>query len=277
MTYANILVHVDNGEHAAQRVQFAIRLAQQQSAHLVGLACGGLPYVPAEISRTLGRDWVEGRLAEMREEAARQARAFEAVAGGQGLRGVEARSALGTTTELLLLNGRYADLVVLSRPEAASPDNGLGYDDTAEVLLGIGRPVALVPGSWSDAPVGKRIALAWSATRESARAVTDALPLLKAADEVDVLVFNPAKAGGHGAEPGADIATYLARHGVRITVHNEATQVDVGNSLLSRLADLGSDLLVMGAFGHSRLRQLVLGGVSETVLRSSPIPVIMSH
>ncbi len=120
--------------------------------------------------------------------------------------------------------------------------------------------------------------VAWNATRESVRAVVDALPLLKQASAVEVVVFNADRATGeHGQEPGADIGLYLARHGVKVTVHDDVTAIDVGNSLLSRAADWGSDLIVMGAYGHSRLRQMFLGGVSDTVIKSSPVPVLMSH
>lgn len=177
-----------------------------------------------------------------------------------------------------MLHGRYSDLVVLSRPEPDDSGGGLSRESTAMLTLGLGRPVMLVPASWRGEAIGQKVAVSWSATRESVRAITDALPILKRAREVDILVFNArGQRVQHGAEPGADIGLYLARHGVRVTTHDDVTPVDVGNSLLSRAADLGSDMIVMGSFGHSRLRQLVLGGVSETVLESSPVPVLMSH
>ena len=278
MTYANILVHVDRSAHEATRVRFATRLAEAHDAHLIGLACTGIPYLPAEVSRQLGRAWVESRMAQLREEAQALCAEFDGSVRASGVRGHEVRAVVGVTSDMLMLHGRYADLLVLARPERPDPADALSAEDTSALLLGLGRPVLLVPGSWRDGPIGRRIAVAWSASRESARSVSDALPLLRRAAEVDVLVFNVNPTDGrHGAEPGADIATFLARHGVRVTVHNEVTPVDVGNSVLSRLADLDSDLLVMGAFGHSRLRELVMGGVTETVLRSSPVPVLMSH
>jgi nucleotide-binding universal stress UspA family protein len=105
------------------------------------------------------------------------------------------------------------------------------------------------------------------------------MPFLKAASEVVVLIVDPKTSGnGHGAEPGADVATWLARHGVKVTVQRDvAADSDIGNVILSRAADLDVDLIVMGAYGHSRMRELVMGGVSRTLLSSMTVPVLMSH
>jgi len=121
--------------------------------------------------------------------------------------------------------------------------------------------------------------LCWNATRESARAASDALPFLKAAGNVIVLVAEPhSSEQAHGAEPGADVATWLARHGVKVVVQREAAaSTDVGNVILSRAADYDVDLIVMGVYGHSRVREMVLGGVSRTLLSSMTVPVLMSH
>jgi nucleotide-binding universal stress UspA family protein len=278
MTYANILLHLDATEHSERRIEFSAGLAADQGAHLVGLACIETPYLPAQISHELGQQWIHERTAELTEQAQALCQRFEARLKLAGSAAYEARHAAGSPADLLALHGRYSDLIVLARPSEPVTYGAMDEPDTASVLMGAGRPVLLVPGSWRQAPVGRRIALAWSETRESARAASDALPLLRRAGEVDVLVFNARPdERRHGAEPGADIATFLARHGVRVTVHNETSPLDVGNALLSRLADLDSDLLVMGAYGHARLREMVLGGVTRTVLRSSPVPVLMSH
>ena len=119
--------------------------------------------------------------------------------------------------------------------------------------------------------------VAWNASREATRALTDSIPLLREAETVHVIAFDPA-AAPHGEVPGADIGLYLARHGIKVTVSQQtAPDVDVGNQLLSRAADLNADLIVMGAWGHSRLHELVMGGVTQTILRSMTVPVLMSH
>ena len=119
--------------------------------------------------------------------------------------------------------------------------------------------------------------LAWNATREATRAATDALPFLQAADEVWVVMVKPSSAS-HGELPGADVGAYLARHGVRVKVEAiEGAEVDAGNQLLSRAADRSSDLIVMGAYAHSRFSEMVLGGATRTMLESMTVPVLMSH
>ena len=125
---------------------------------------------------------------------------------------------------------------------------------------------------------GEHVVVAWDASREAGRALIDALPLLRRARQVTVMVIDAEKNRRHGAEPGADIGLFLARHGVKVQVLREsASPMDIGNFLLSRLADLDADLLVMGAYGHTRLREIVTGGVTRTLLESMTLPVLMSH
>ena len=148
-----------------------------------------------------------------------------------------------------------------------------------EVLLACGRPVLFVPYAGRFAQVGKRVLIAWNASREAARAVGDALPLLARADTVDVVAFDPdSTASDHGEVPGADIGLFLARHGVKVSVARQSgTGIDVGAQILSRAADNGSDLIVMGGYGHARLREFVLGGATRTLLESMTVLVLMSH
>jgi len=159
------------------------------------------------------------------------------------------------------------------------PSDGSGVlpDFPHQLVLTVGRPVLLVPYAGRFETLGRRILLAWNAGREATRATTDAIPFLRDAEEVNVVAVNPA-GRQHGEVPGADIGLYLARHGVRVKVSNvQATEIDVGNQLLSSAADLSSDLIVMGAYGHSRFAELVLGGVTRTMLESMTVPVLMTH
>ncbi len=121
--------------------------------------------------------------------------------------------------------------------------------------------------------------VAWNASREAARAVRDAMPLLEQSQSVDLVTFRPKSSqGAHGELPGADIALHLTRHGINVDVQQlGGTDIDVGNALLSHVADRGSDLLVMGGYGHSRLREFVLGGATRTILSSMTVPVLMAH
>ena len=121
--------------------------------------------------------------------------------------------------------------------------------------------------------------IAWNASREAARAVKNAMPFLERAEAVDVVTFHPHTGrDAHGELPGADIALHLARHGIQVDVQRlDCDDIDVGNALLSHAADRGSDLLVMGCYGHSRLREWVLGGATRTILQSMTVPIVMAH
>jgi nucleotide-binding universal stress UspA family protein len=123
------------------------------------------------------------------------------------------------------------------------------------------------------------VLVGWDSSREATRAINDAMPLLQAAQAVTVLAIDPTDGpAGHGEMPGADIALHLARHGVKATIESTVSAgIGIGNVLLSRASDLGADLLVMGAYGHSRVRELVLGGSTRTVIESMTLPVLMSH
>jgi nucleotide-binding universal stress UspA family protein len=148
-----------------------------------------------------------------------------------------------------------------------------------QVALASGRPVLIVPYAGHFDNVGRRVLIAWNATREAARAVSDAMPLLTSAELVTVLTIDPREGPhGHGELPGADIALHLARHGVKAQIERTVSAgMPVGEVLLSRVADLGADLIVMGAYGHSRAREVLLGGATRSVLRSMTVPVLMSH
>jgi nucleotide-binding universal stress UspA family protein len=165
-----------------------------------------------------------------------------------------------------------------SDPEELLPEER--SDMTEFVVMNSVRPVLIVPYAGKLDSVGKRIVVAWDGSAEAARALAGAMPLMQKADLVQVMRFNPVVAGeGKGEEPGADVALYLARHGINVDVKRQASESDVqiGNALLSHIANTNADLLVMGAYGHSRLREWVLGGVTDTILKSMTVPTLMMH
>lgn len=175
---------------------------------------------------------------------------------------------------------RYCDLTVMTQHD---PDDEHAFRAphlAADVLLQSGRPVLVLPyaGDGVFAPP-RRVLVGWNASREAARALRDALPLLRGAANVEVAVFETPEDVDldHGDVPGADIGLWLARHGVKVEVRYVPTGVGAGEALLSHAADMGADLIVAGGYGHSRLREAVLGGVTRTLLSSSPVPVLLSH
>lgn len=260
MAYKDLLVIVDDDPRTRERVSHAADLAERFGAHLAGLYVS-LISAPDALQRTA---------------AARQL--FE---DGIGERGVSAewRAATGFPVDVAAVQARYADLIVLGQLDPEDARAGVNSPPPEDIALSVGRPTLVIPYAGSYRPIGQRILVAWDASREATRAVNDAVPLLVAAATVTVLTVDPAIGRTeHGDTPGADIALHLARHGVNAQVERTVSGgVGVGDVLLSRASDLGADLLVMGAYGHSRVRELVLGGATCTVLMSMTLPVFMSH
>ena len=276
MPYRTFLVHVDNGKYCPARLEMAINLAKRYNAHLVGLHALTAVRLPAYAIAEAGATLIEAQKAVAREQASRAESLFLKATGGAGLTSVEWRVSTDDAVDATILHARYADMVVLGHPRERD-GSGVEMDFPERVVLSAGRPVLMVPYAGKFEGVGKRVLVAWNASREATRALTDAIPLLREAEQVHVVAFNP-EGTAHGAVPGADIGLYLARHNVPVEVsYHRADDIDVGNQLLSRVADLGVDLIVMGAYGHSRLRELVMGGATRTILESMTAPVLLSH
>ncbi|MSP80209.1 MAG: universal stress protein [Rhodospirillales bacterium] len=180
--------------------------------------------------------------------------------------------------ETLALSARYADLAVVGQRN--SDDDELEMDKMPDrFILSAGRPVLSVPYAGAFPKVGQTAVVAWDASRLATRAVNDALPILRRAAKVHLLAINPEGGReGHGEVPCADIAHHLARHGVKAEASSlRVNDIEVGDALLSRASDFGADLIVMGAYGHARWRELVLGGVTRHLLQHMTAPVFMSH
>jgi nucleotide-binding universal stress UspA family protein len=275
MPYKTILVHVDGRARSAQTLQVACDLATQCDAHLAAIyALEQHLYVPA---MDAGAAAVMKAQLELDARLEAKARDMVGVAEQKSGRSIEWRAVSGDAVNMVMLHARHADLLVMTQED---PAQKLALDPivAASVVVGVGRPVLMVPYAGTFKSCGQSPLIAWSGTRESARAVADALPLLRLARTVNVVSFNPKSDSTWGEIPGADIATWLARHGVRVTVRQQKSEeVDVGNQILSLASDLGSDLIVMGAYGHSRTFEFVLGGVTKTLFTSMTVPVLMSH
>ena len=280
MAYKDLLVHLDDSKGCAKRVAAAVRLAGQHGAHLTGVypivEIPLLNYIREQIPRDVraGMDAEANALAEAALKSFREAAERSGVA-------YETRTdhALDTTlARVVSMHARYADLVVLGQVNPDEPPY-VGHHLPEQVVLSSGRPVLLVPYIGVSATLGRRVVVAWDASREAARAVSDAMPILERADSVHVVVIGPESTPlGHGEVPGADIGAHLARHSVKVEVERVvAGELSVGNALLSHIADRGADLLVMGAYAHSRVRELVLAGATRTILESMTLPVLMAH
>jgi len=280
MSYKDLLVVLGSDAASRGRMALAAALAESFAAHLVGLYPLPIPDVP----RTLGYynpslfDPIFRDLREKAQEVCDKEReAFEHAASLRGL------SAEWRVTEGLeadpAVHARYVDLTILGQLDPDGGDTELIRPRPDLVALASGRPILAVPYAGQFETVGRRVLIGWNATREATRAVNDAMPLLAAADVVTVLTID-AREGpdAHGELPGADISPHLARHGVKAAIERTVSAgVPAGEVLLSRAADLGADLLVIGAYGHSRMRELLLGGATRSILQSMTVPVLMSH
>ena len=270
MTYKDILVIADDAKTAPTRFD-AVAALSDMDAHLVALHVMEPPYTPASLMHGAPSVLLEWQESVIRERLEKTKKVVEEAERRTGMK-YEWRQVKGQTVDVALQHAQYADLVVVSQ---ATTDEDTSLDlMPEELIMASGRPVMLVPRYGKFPVIGERILVAWNRTRESTRAVHDALPLLQRAKSVRIMEVNPA--GKHIA--GADIATHLARHGVRAEVGSvSAEDMKAGDIILSRAADLGADLLVMGAYGHSRLREYTFGGVTLHILRHMTIPVLMSH
>jgi nucleotide-binding universal stress UspA family protein len=279
MTYRSILVHADETPRCSARLDIAFELAQAFGAHVTALAIVPEIPVPASVEVAYGE-----QLAAAHERAVREAldpvkAAFTQRAQRAGIASFEWREARGDVVLLAALHARYADLLVVGQVDPGDDRTRPVAGFLENLILSVGRPVLVVPYAGTFGGIFAKPLVAWNASRESTRAVTDALPLLQRAKQVTVIVVDPRQdAEIHGELPGSDIALYLARHGVKAEAHpTPSGDVDIGDVILSRASDIDADLVVMGAWGHSRMRELVMGGATRSLLEQMTVPVLFSH
>ena len=195
-----------------------------------------------------------------------------------GLEAYEGRVVDGDASSGVSLLARISDLVVIGRTNLDDTGASVTPDFPEFVMMNSGRPVLIIPPDYPKETVGQKAMICWNASRESIRAVADALPLLAKAELVQVVMFNVEDEADMDATAGGnDIAAYLKRHGVKVEVMPPQQSRDIGKSLLALAEEQGTDLLVMGGYGHTRFREFLLGGVTRTILESTKVPVLMSH
>ncbi len=275
MTYKTLLVHLDDSSHCAARTEFACELARRYGAHLIGAYA-----VCQELTRPIflhsEGGWV-GSLEARRDQNLKNAYArFHAAAGQAGLN-AEWRVPDGAVVESTVLHARHADLLILGQYDAEETASYVAPHFAEDVVMSSGRPAIVLPYVGPGRSFAQNVLIAWDGSRESARAVADAVPVIRHAKSVTVVTVEAAPAGA--APTGIDVAAWLERHGIHAsfaTAHDVAG-VSTGELLLNVVSDQHSDLLVMGAYGHSRAQETLLGGVTRTLLKSMTVPVLMSH
>ncbi|THF55437.1 universal stress protein [Ollibium composti] len=260
-------------------LKLAVDLCQQAEAHLSVLVMAlAAPPPIGEYAVVVSDGWMQERQADQRRLKARTEEISAFVAANPVSGDVVSDYAeVGWADEMVGRRARYADLT-LAGPELLASET-LRQKVIEGALFWSGKPLLLVPEGAQPTLNPKRVLVAWDTRIEATRAVGEALDLLAAADEVHLAIVDPVEGERfHGEEPGADVATFLARHGVNVTVDRLPSENHSVAEVLRRHAvDTDAEVLVMGAYGHSRLRQRIFGGVTRSMLENPPLPVFLAR
>lgn len=279
MRFPTLLVFLDDDGRCDARTHVAARFAARHGSHLVGIAPTGL----AEIAPGFAASRAIADAAASRAEAIRRAdelaARFRRRCSDEGTESVEAHVHEGDKAAVLLYHAQCADLVVIGQ---ANPESGAHREQerfVEQVVLRNPRPTLVVPHVGHFHVVGQSVLIAWDDSPGCARAVSDALPLLRHAREVHLRLWHWPGEGESAliSDRLHGVRCWLMRRGVPADVQAMAAEMPIGEAILHTAADRGADLVVMGTYGHSRWTERLLGGVTRTALARSPVPLLMSH
>ena len=279
MAYKTILVYLNSEEQAERIMSVAAQVARRSNAHLIGLYVVPAVRVYPAVQAYITTEIIEAQKQHCREQADRIRKIFDSAVSAEDFvaewRVIEAH--VPDRTPTVLQHGRMVDLIVLGQYDQSEERDERDLPD--RVVMESGRPVLVVPAAGKFDNVGSYVMLAWDGGREATRAAFDAMPFMETADEVRVHAVNPpTKEGNNTFLPGTELSNSLARHGVKVETGQSTSRAgSIGEELLSRISDHGSNLLVMGCYGHSKLRELALGGVTRHITQNMTVPVLFSH
>ena len=279
MSYKSIVVQLDTSKRAHVRLEFAFRLAKQFDAHLSGVFAAFIPDPRSFYVMAGSADYYEAHRKFRQERHGALERSFHAELSRTGVSGrwIDCNE---YASEAMPHYTRCADLVVAGQDDPNDPESFIADHFPETLVMAAGRPVLFIPYVGVFPTLGENVVVAWNGSREATRAVHDALPFLQRAKKTTIVTLNGLKDERRGSRiPGADVALVLARHSVKAEVAelDGIDDVPLGDMLLSRVSQLGADLVVMGAYGHSRWRELVMGGATRSMLQSMTVPVLMSY
>lgn len=277
MTLRSLLVDLDATPANAARTRIAIALAQAFDAHLTGLASVTLADLQTFQTAAALDGYVGGASAVVLGRAEDLAQQFLLSCDAAGLASFDALADRAPMPDSLARQAQSADLLIMSQPDPSLPNYRQDLDALETLLLACSRPVLLIPYTHLDPVRVRRVLVTWDGSRESVRAMTDALPLLRLAEEVTLIHWRSDAADDSAQAHLERLRHWLARQGVQARVRDEVTALAVGDALLNAASDHGADLIVMGAYGHARWAERLFGGVSRTLLQSMTVPVLMSH
>ena len=280
MTYRSLLVLLDHASSCAARTACAMRLAKDLDCHLVGLAPTDLIDLPATPKAAASLNEYAALVWDaVRDQAERAADTFRDACHAAAVKSFEAEIDEANKVESLVRHARCSDLTVLTQADPSSPNFYMAKTLVESVILRSARPTLVLPYAGRFESIGNRVLVAWNDSREAARAVSDALPMLQRAGQVEVASWNEAATTeDQTMRPQLDaLHKWLMRHGVSAQMRVEPAGANIADAMLSHAADTNADLIVMGAYGHSRWAEVVLGGATRGLLASMTVPVLMSH
>ncbi|MFG1304748.1 universal stress protein [Xanthobacter autotrophicus] len=279
MTIKTIALLIDESPARETRMAYSANLAARHGAHLIGIF-----QLPRQLTDHAASSYVRGHVAisdllrrqetQSKERIEHARTAFETLAARLDVRH-EFRVHAPHGDDERRLGSLHADLVVAANPKELWSEDRPPPDATQLVT---GVPFLLVPMEWQKAAPPQHILVGWNASREARRAIGDAMPLLLAASSVTVLIVDPQDHARPGEEPGVEVAMFLVRHGVRLTVDPVASHGRaIADVIIEHAAANGHDLIVLGAYSHARSKEIILGGVTRSLLAHAPVPLLISH
>jgi nucleotide-binding universal stress UspA family protein len=273
----DLVVNLGGGGSPDVTAGFAISMAKAYGAHVVGVAFVFEPVIPGSLLGGIPTDLIEVQREENAKAAEAAVASFQAAAGAAGV-SAETRLLDASIAGAADLFGRIARRFDIAVVGQAQRDQGVSEELLIEgALFGSGRPVIVVPRTQTQAMALDQVMICWDGSRPAARAIGDAIPLLERAKSIEIVVVTGER-DKSGEITGANMKRHLARHGINVEIKRiPAGQVDAQTAILAHAANSGAEFIVMGGYGHSRLREFILGGVTRGILRSMPVPVLMSH
>jgi len=272
----DIVVNLGLGSHDPAG-DFAISIADTFKSHVLGVAFAYEPIIPGTVMGGIPAEFIESQRIESDKKARASVARFEQAAKRVGISAetrIISASISGAGDQLGRL-GRRFDLVVVGQPERNEAVADEVVDEAA--LFESGRPVIFVPFIQKTGLKLDRVMLCWDGSRAATRAIADSMPFLQKAKQVEIVMVSGNKPKNDEIA-GVDLGQHLARHGLKIDVKRiTSPEIDIASTILSYAADSSTDLIVMGGYGHSRLREFILGGVTRGLFASMTVPVLMSH
>ena len=275
MSYNSVLVFLDNSAASERRLDFALQFAQQHNAHLTGIHMSYGPLLPFDPYGQVSGVALEWEM-EVQKKQQKSKAEFTHKAGNAGIN-FDWDCYRDTELHQVVARARLADICLVGQVSNGTSDNEINRNFFSQFVINLGKPVLFLPGEKECSAEFKHIVVAWNGSRESTRAIADAMPLLQSARIVSVISAS-SKKKQNGQMPDVDVAAFLARHKVKVDVEKvDIDSAEVADLILSRIDLKSADLLVMGAYGHTRFSEFVLGGMTRTIMKKMTVPVLMSH